>query len=129
MENIKKISIEFIPHKEQRYPTIGDWFFQENELVIRVSDLHNWKYNAAIAVHELVEVLLCVSDGVEQLAVDNFDTLFEMNREAGNHDEPGDDPEAPYHRQHGIATGVERILIAQFGENWKQYEKRVNIML
>lgn len=129
MENIKKISIEFIPHKEQRYPTIGDWFFRDNELVIRVSDLHNWKYNAAIAVHELVEVLLCASDGVEQLAVDNFDTAFEMNRETGNYDEPGDDPEAPYHRQHGIATGIERVLIAQFGENWKQYEKRVNIML
>lgn len=128
MDRIKKISIEFIPHREQRYPTVGDWFFRDDELVIRVSDLHNWKYNAAIAVHELVEVLLCASDGVTQLSVDNFDTNFELNREEKNFDEPGDDPDAPYHKQHGIATGVERILIAQFGENWSRYEKRVNIM-
>ena len=54
------IHIETINHKDQRYDTAGDWFFDlSGDLYIKVSDTTNWKYNALIALHELIEVLLC----------------------------------------------------------------------
>lgn len=116
-----KITIETIPHTEQRYPTVGDWQWQGDDLLIRVSDLGNWRYNAAVAVHELVEVLLCKSDGVTQAEVDAFDEAFEAARPEGDESEPGDAPACPYAQQHCFATAVERMLIAALGVSWDGY--------
>lgn len=124
-----KIVIETIPHETHRYPTCGDWFYDsEGTLQIKVSILSSWKREMLIAVHELVEVLLCKSDGVSQQAVDKFDMTYELQRRDGNSDEPGDDPLAPYAKQHCIATGIERVLCAHFGENWKEYEEELDHM-
>lgn len=75
-----------------------------------------------IAVHELVEVLLCKHDGVTQKSVDKFDMAYEKKRKPNDDSEPGDNPKAPYVKQHCIATGVERILAAGLGVSWKEYE-------
>ena len=108
-----KITIETIPHSEQRYPTCGDWVWGPNdELTIRVSELGDWRKEAAIGIHEAVEALLCKNDGVSQTAVDQFDLDF-----AGD-GEPGDDRRAPYYEQHGEATEHERMLIQALGVPW-----------
>lgn len=124
-----KITIETIPHKDQRYPTPGDWFFdKEGDLTIRVSSLGDWRYEAIMAVHELVEVCLCKHAGVTQEAVDQFDMQYEKDRKKGKHgklDEPGDNNQAPYREQHSIATGVERILGAGLGIAWNDYAAAV----
>lgn len=123
------ISIKVIPHKEQRYPTPGDWFYTtDGGLDIRVSALGNWRYEFLIGVHELVEVLICRHEGVSQEAVDAFDMRFEAQRIAGKKSkdaEPGDDPEAPYHKAHTIATQVERLVAAALGVNWDAYGQAV----
>lgn len=57
--------------------------------------------------------------------VDEFDFKFEQNdanRKTPGGDEPGDEPKAPYHRQHSIATAFERILAERWGLNWKEKE-------
>ena len=118
-----KITIETISHEQQRYSTCGDWFFDEaGNLTIRVSQLSDWRLEALIAVHELVEVLLCKHEGITQESVDRFDKQFEATRPEDNFDEPGDDPDAPYVKQHCTATGIERLLAAQLGVEWKTYE-------
>lgn len=116
------IIIESIPHQDQRYSTCGDWYYDNGTLHIKVSKMSDWRYEALVAVHELVEVLLCEHAGVNQATVDAFDMQFELNREPGNEDEPGDDNDAPYRSQHCVATGIERILAAEMGVNWKPYE-------
>lgn len=117
------IVIKTIPHEQQRYPTVGDWqWAPDGTLIINVSNLSDWRREALIAVHELVEVLLCKHEGISAESVDRFDKEFEATRANDNFDEPGDDPSAPYVKQHCIATGIERILAAQFGINWKEYE-------
>jgi hypothetical protein len=121
---MNKITLESIPHNEQRYPTAGDWYFDINDpkhLIIRVSNMGNWKYETLIAIHELVEVTLCAVGGISQAMVDNFDLKYE-----GDYDEPGDDPKAPYAGPHCIATGVERILAAVMGVSWAKYEEAIN---
>lgn len=119
------ITIKTIPHEAQRYDTPGDWFFTpEGNLEIRVSDSANWREEALIAVHELVEVLICKHRGITQEQVDAFDFQYENDRALGKHsetDEPGDDLDAPYRREHCIATAVERLLAAELDIAWKDY--------
>lgn len=122
-----RIEIETIPHQSQRYETVGDWYFDTDEtLHIKVSKLSDWRRELLIAAHELVEVALCKHAGITTEEVDAFDKKFEANRQPGNEDEPGDDPTAPYQRQHCIVTGIERILAANLGVDWKDYEKELN---
>lgn len=79
-----------------------------------------------IAVHELIEVLLCKAAGVTQEDVDKFDLNFEKKRKKGDDSEPGDDPKAPYYKQHKFATKIERLLCKELGENWNWYETDIN---
>jgi hypothetical protein len=117
------ITIETVPHGKQRYDTCGDWQIDPSgNITIRVSKMGDWRMEAAIAVHELVEALLCRNDDVSQEQVDHFDTGFR------GEDEPGDAHDAPYARQHCFATAVERMLIAAFGLSWASYEATVEAL-
>jgi hypothetical protein len=121
-----KIIIETIPHEAHRYETVGDWFYDSDGVLhIKVSKLSDWRREMLVAVHELIEVLTCNNDGVSQEVVDKFDKEFEASRHPDNEDEPGDEPTAPYVKQHCLATGIERILAQQWGVNWKEYEKEL----
>jgi hypothetical protein len=120
------VTIKTIPHSKQRYPTCGDWFYDKRgDLHIRVSKMSDWRYELCVAVHELVEVLLCHQVGISQKSVDEFDINFEKKRKPGNVDEPGDDDRAPYRIQHGIASGIERILGTLLGISWNKYAEEV----
>lgn len=121
-----KITIETIPHDQQRYPTVGDWMWEPSgDLTIKVSELGDWRYNALVGLHELVEVLKCKHDGVTQESVDAFDIAYEKARAEDDDSEPGDSPDAPYKAQHCLATGIERILAAELGVDWKAYDDAV----
>ena len=120
-----KIIIETIPHKKQRYPTVGDWYFKKGVLHIRVSKMSSWKNEMLVAVHELVEVLLCKDRGITTAQVDAFDKAFEKKRKPGNEDEPGDDPKAPYRKEHFFATNIERLMAAELRVDWAKYDQEI----
>lgn len=121
-----KIIIEDIPHKRQRYDTAGDWFYtgkgKKRTLHIKVSATKKPEFAKLVAIHELVEVMLCERDGVSQREVDAFDFAFKPSEV---NDEPGDDPNAPYQRQHNFATAVERMLCAAMGLKWDDYAEAI----
>ncbi len=122
------IHIESIPHDKQRYPTVGD-YWQESDGVdhVRVSELQDWRYQALVAVHELVEMILAKHRGISEEAISAFDVAFEHDRELGKVlGEPGDDPRAPYRREHFFATNVERLLAAELEVDWGAYETLVD---
>jgi hypothetical protein len=142
-----KILIETIPHSEQRYPTVGDWQWKSSRtkdfyakgkdpkewsdkdtLVIRVSSLSDWRYEALVGLHEAIEALLCKHVGVSEQDVDYFDQMFEEHR--GDDDslvgEPGDHPAAPYHVQHVWASDIEQIFAKQLDVNWSAYSAEVD---
>lgn len=121
------INIQTIPHDQHRYPTCGDWWFDaDGTLQIRVSDIGNPDYEALIVLHEFVEVLLCKKRGITTEQVDAFDKAFEASRAEGNDDEPGDDPKAPYKKEHFFATNIEALMSAELGVDWKTYEDAIN---
>lgn len=132
-----KLIIETIPHADQRYPTVGDWTIASEEdgspvINIRVSrEVGDWRAQALVAMHEAIEALLCIEARVTQSQVDAFDMAYEKDREAGNRnpeDEPGDDPCAPYYKQHQIATGFERILAAELKVYWNTYAAQIELL-
>jgi hypothetical protein len=142
-----KIVIEEISREDHRYPTCGDWFFEEEWirppgtemgpsslwqkgkiLRIKVSRLEDFRHTMMVAVHELVEALTCHLDGVTQEQVDKFDMEYEANRKEGDESEPGDDPNAPYKRQHNLATAVERMCSYAWGVDWKDYESKIEAL-
>jgi len=114
------ILLEVIPHSHHRYDTVGDWRWNNNTLTISVSreaGLKNPDYVTLVFVHEAIEAILCRHDHVSGASVDRFDMNF---KGAG---EPGDDPKAPYHRQHEVAMKVEHEVAAALGVDWAAYEK------
>jgi len=120
-----KVSIETIPHNNQRYETCGDWQFDHihNRLIIKVSDLGDWKMEACLAFHEMIEAIRCESDGITEHQVDVWDSNFKGDGE------PGDDPKAPYHKEHVEATRCERVMARQLGVDWEKYEKKLNSLV
>lgn len=132
-----RIDIRSIPHAHQRYNTCGDWYtFKDGgmeTMKIFVSSLPTREEMYLIAIHELIEAFLCECRGITQTEVDRFDKDFESKRCRGDSDlsmnpceEPGDDPSAPYYKQHQFATGIERILAAEARVSWLEYEQHIN---
>lgn len=120
------ITIKTIPHDQQRYETVGDWWFTPTgDIEIRVSDMGNPQYEFLVAYHEQCEVMMCINEGITVEEVDAFDIEFEKNRAEDNADEPGDDPKAPYRKQHFAATTLERQMAANLGVDWKLYEEAI----
>ena len=117
------IIIREIDHDKQRYPTAGDWYFTPNkDIIINVSKTADWRVSALVAVHELVEALGCLVDGVSEEDVTNHDLWFEDQQLEG---EPGDHPTAPYYKQHQLATKVEKLVCEAFGMKWDEYDQAV----
>lgn len=115
-----------IPHKYQAYPTVGNYAWTEDgALVIFVSDMRNDAYEHLVFIHEFVEAILCRQRGVKLEDIDAFDTAFEAKRVEGNTDEPGHDPNAPYHREHVFAEKIEKLVAEEMGVDWDVYEKVV----
>lgn len=119
------IEVKTIPHNEQRYDTVGDWWTDDDGWHIRVSQLGNWRWNFLVAFHELLELAWCAWKGVKQADVDAFDMAYEAARKPGDASEPGDDPRAPYRAGHQFATAAERLAAAVLDVNWTEYEAAI----
>ena len=44
-----KVTIEVIPNENQRYPTVGDWQWDGDNLTISVSAIGDWRYEMLVA--------------------------------------------------------------------------------
>ena len=127
------VTIKIIPHNQQRYDSVGDWWWSDDEnLEIRVSDLGNWKMEQLVAMHEYLEALICNKSGITEKKITAFDLKYEKDRKRGKYtleQEPGDDPDAPYHIEHFCATTMERINCLLLGVNWDEYNQKVNSLV
>lgn len=112
--------IVVIPHKAQRYDTVGDWTFTPDaELVVNVSAMPDWRYEFLVGIHELIEAALCRHRGISEESVTVFDEKYNGSGE------PGDHPDAPYRREHFFATSIERFLAVELDVYWDEYDAAV----
>ena len=114
------IHVEIIPHDRQRYSTSGDWFFDEwGDLQIKVDDVGHWKSETMVAIHEIIEALLCKDRGIKETDVTKFDT------DHPELEDPGLSVEAPYYEEHKIATYIERDVCLHLREDWNEHYERI----
>jgi hypothetical protein len=124
------IIIKTIPHKDQAYETAGNYRIEADtgRIVFEISDMGNWRYEALLAIHELLEYFMVKHKKIPLHKIDAFDFLFERERLQGKYkpeEEPGNHPDAPYYFMHQIATAVERLLAGLMGINWAKYDRAV----
>lgn len=140
--------VTVVPHAQQRYSTAGDWQVINARIIVRVSDTGDARCNFLLALHEAVEAWLCQRHGVTQRQVDEFDmqqwpeiksvyaravreirSLYPRQpNEAIVHDEPGEWPFAPYHKEHMLAVRIERMVARLLFVNWQRYEARLEAL-
>ena len=124
-----KINIETQDPKTMRYPTVGDyWEDPDGTLQIRVADMKNFNYNFLVALHELIEFVLCRDRGIKEEDINAFDIQYEKEREEGKHaidEEPGFDSKAPYRKEHTLANGIEMIMASELNVDYNEYDKTV----
>jgi hypothetical protein len=115
-----RINIGAIPHIFQRYNTLGDWQFYDNDgtLTIRVSDTGDYRMNAALAIHEFAEAILCKARGITQQQVDRWDLAHLEDPD------PGSIEGCPYHDQHIGAAIIENIFLKMLGIKDAEYDER-----
>ena len=106
---MKKIIIKFIPHKEQRYDTWGDyWIDKDGDWQLRISkDQGTNDENFCVAIHELIEFALTQKRKISEPAVKKFDEAHLK------HPDPGFHPQAPYGKEHHFATQIEYLVLEE----------------
>lgn len=116
------IHIKVIPESEQRAEVNGaDWFWDDKgDLQVRVSPMSDWRREVLLGIHEAVEAVMCKHNDVSQKSVDDFDLEYDKTHTFDLN--AGDDPAAPYVREHCVATAIERILCAELEVNWLAYD-------
>ena len=116
---IKSISMKEMV-KRYGVNTAGDYWRPTPDLLnIRVIGLNNSDYEFLIAIHEMIEEYICTKRGIKETDIQKFDQQCED-------DEPGDNPSAPYHKEHVFAECLERLLALELGVNWEEYGNAID---
>ena len=131
-----KIQWCWLPGKNPKFITVGYWFFDKPDnkgtLHFEVSDLHNWKYNLAVAGHEFIEAMYCWIFHVSTETCDSFDEHYEWlykTKVVSPSVEPGTDKHCPYYVGHMIGMAWEWIVIHFTGASWRKYDDACNKLM
>lgn len=114
-----KITIESIPHKDQRYNTVGDWTYDSGgNIEIKISEMDQCSFYA-VAIHELIEAVLCWNEFIHPEVVDDWDL---------SHDDcdPGSIAGCPYGKQHNTAGAIEMLSVLSLGLDWFEHEAELD---
>jgi hypothetical protein len=120
---LKSILMVVIPHKNQRYDTVGDWIEPSpGQRMISVSRCGSDESEIAVGIHEIIEQTLCAKAGITQADVDRWDLAFTGDGE------PGEAEGCPYFWQHVAATEVEQAVCKAFGLPWEDHERTLGVV-
>jgi hypothetical protein len=118
MKHLPHINCSVIAHKNQRYETSGDyWRVSPTVWVLHVSRMSDWRFEALVLIHEIVEMVLTTQYNIKWKDIDRFDM------DNPQLDDPGDSKKAPYHWEHKWATRVERLCAWLLDVKWSEYQR------
>jgi len=112
------------PYAKMRNNYVGDYLYHPGADLFRfmIADMPS-DYQALVFLHEFIEAYVCWKEGIKEEDIAAFDKAFE---ESGKDGEPGDQKDAPYYKQHQIATVFEMIFAEKLGVRWEDYENHIN---
>lgn len=102
-----------------RYVTAGDYFNVDDVTIIQVVKQVRPEYEFLIALHELFEQFAAELAGIQEPDIMKWDI------ENPHLDEPGEHPDAPYHKQHMDAEKIERMCAKMLNIDWGKYEQEI----
>lgn len=112
-----------IPHKNQQYDTAGNYGEDSKDSVwFEISQMEDWRYEALVFLHEIVEYILVKDRKIKIKDIDKFDmeTVFKVDPD--NSDDPGNSLSSPYYWEHKFATKIERMMCKELGIQWSKYD-------
>ena len=124
-----KTIIKNVDVKDQRYPTLGDYYLTNTERIFSISNTGRSLYDDLILIHELVEEVLTRNKGIKEEDITKYDLEFEKKVELGvisGSSEPGEQLDCPYRREHILAETIERLILNHLGEDFNEYNNKLN---
>ena len=112
LNGVNRIIINFVPHTEQRYDTVGDYQQIDNILFITISQELGNDIAFETLHHELREWELNKKAGISDETVDKWDFLNKEVTEG-----------CPYFEQHNKATELSRFIAEQNGSTLEEYDE------
>lgn len=114
------ITLSPIHPSKLRYSTVGDWFLRGSEIEVLCADTGECDDSVfLVMLHEMIEAKLCLNAGITEEDVTEWDVAHPEL------EEPGDHPDAPYHKQHCLALIVEQCACKALGLSWEEHESNV----
>ena len=104
---MQRIVIKAVPKHKIRNQGVGDYKQKKKHLEVLVSNELEEDEMLGVALHELVEALLVKKRGIRFREINRFD------KKNINHCEPGNKRNAPYHKEHKFAGGLERSFLRE----------------
>ena len=101
---------------------------EANDISIILPTQGDWREDTLLLLHALIEETLIRANQVNPIAISQFDTKFaaKVDKAQLPHGiESGDEPNAPYAFEHCVATGIERVVAALIGVQWKEYREHI----
>jgi len=114
MKHLPLMIMNCVPHRMQRYDTVGDWYDASGVLHFTISKMDADKEIETL-LHEIFEWYLCQKAGITAAMVDRWDFEHE------DLIDPGYPPECPYSKQHRAALKISMLAVKLMGLNWKDY--------
>ena len=129
-KNKKKLNIRMmtVPVELHRYPSIDDYFDPVEgekyiEFTTTIGDMGNTDYEFLVFMHAITEQYLCWKHGVKDKDI----TEFDIKKDKEDPDaEPGNDPKAPYHKEHMVGNDIEALLSVALGVDFPKYEAAID---
>ncbi|MBF0555646.1 MAG: hypothetical protein HQK96_14040 [Nitrospirae bacterium] len=127
------IIIKIVEQKEQKFLTQGDWRPDEHgDMIITITKCPDWRHEAGIAVHELVELYISKNLGITIEQCDEFDAMYEEGYRSGKiplNKEPGYDKKCPYFLGHVWGDRFSFVLLWLLGVKWKDYVRETDKLI
>jgi hypothetical protein len=125
------LDFKVIPHKKQRYDTVGDYFLKKGRRFFRLSRMPDKPHPITVFLHEMIEFFLCRVLGISMKEIDRFDMEYELAHSGpvcpiqapcGRrwYEEPGDNPHATTINS-CYSDSLRAIDCEALGVKWSEY--------
>lgn len=123
------INIQIVPNDvvmQRKQFTGADWWWEDENLQVRIAKLGDWREEMCLAMHEVSEAIMCKHMKISHESVDVFDSKYQHENEIDLN--AGDEPDAPYRIPHCYATAIERVMAGVLDIDWKSYDKKLSLI-
>lgn len=122
---MKDIIVKFIDGKDQRYPTAGDYWEDDDSIQFRITKQKDDDADALVLLHELIEFVLTKKRGIHESRITAYDLDWEARVHKG--DEPGNEHDCIYKKEHRFSENLERQFAHELGVDWFEYNDNIKL--